>query len=104
MLSAPSQPRIRNILLTSSSSDVVLLLVLGEIDHVGREKGLAVLLEVGLIGIEHTVEPWQELLRAVIGVEDDGNTVGGGDGADIVGCGDGTGDRGLLVLVVDALS
>lgn len=33
-----------------------------------REEGLVVLLEVGLIGIKHTIEPRQELLGAVVGV------------------------------------
>jgi hypothetical protein len=37
-----------------------------------REKGLSVLLVVSLIGIEHTVHPWQELLGAVVSVENDG--------------------------------
>jgi hypothetical protein len=32
----------------------------------GREKWLAVLLEVGLVSIEHAVEPWQKLLGAVV--------------------------------------
>ena len=30
------------------------------------------LLEVSLIGSEHTVEPWEELLSAVIGVKNNG--------------------------------
>jgi hypothetical protein len=37
-----------------------------------REKGLSVLLVVSLIGIEHTVHPWQELLGTVVSVENDG--------------------------------
>lgn len=37
-----------------------------------REEGLSVLLEVRLVGVEHTVEPWQELLGTVVGVENDG--------------------------------
>lgn len=36
-----------------------------------REEGLAVLLEVGLVGVKHAVEPWEELLGAVVSVEDD---------------------------------
>ena len=35
-----------------------------KIDHVGGEKGGAVLLEEGLVGIEHAVEPWKKLLGA----------------------------------------
>ena len=61
------------------------------------------LLEVGLIGIHHAIQPWQQLLRAVIGVENDGDTIGGCDCADIMrGC-NGSGNRGFLVLVADAL-
>jgi hypothetical protein len=37
-----------------------------------REKGLSVLLVVSLIGIKHTVHPWQELLGTVVSVENDG--------------------------------
>lgn len=62
------------------------------------------LLEEGLIGIHHAVEPWEELLGAVVGVEDNGDAVGGGDGADVVSGSNGTGDRSLLVLVVDTLT
>ena len=44
-------------------------------------------LEVLLIRIQHAIEPWQELLSAVICVKDDRNTVGWGNGTDIVsGC------------------
>jgi hypothetical protein len=70
---------------------------------VGGEEGLAVLLEVGLIGIEHAVEPWEELLGAVVGVEDDGDAVGGSDRADVVGTSDGTGDGSGLVAVGNTL-
>lgn len=48
--------------------DVPVYGLLGQIDHVRREEGLVVLLEVGLIGIKHTIEPRQELLGAVVGV------------------------------------
>lgn len=90
--------------LTGSGGNVALLVLLGEINHVGREEGLAVLLEVRLVGIEHAIEPREQLLRAVVGVQHDGDAVDRRNGADVVGGGDGTGDRGLLVLVVDALA
>lgn len=61
------------------------------------------LLEVALIGIEHTVEPRKELLGAVVGVKDNGDTVGGSNAADVVGSGDGTSDGGLLAIVVGTL-
>jgi hypothetical protein len=63
-----------------------------------------VLLEVGFIRVEHTIEPRKELLGAVVGVEDDGNAVDGSNAADVVGSGDGTSDGGLLAIVADALS
>lgn len=65
---------------------------------------LAVELEVALILIEETVEPGEELLGAVVGVEDDGDTVGGGDAADVVGSGDTTGDGRVLAVVADTLT
>lgn len=52
--------------------DVLLLRLLGEIQHVGREQRLAVLLEVLLIGLQHAVEPWKKLVGTVVGVEDNG--------------------------------
>jgi hypothetical protein len=87
-----------------SGLDVVLNLLLRQIDHVGREERLVVLLEVRLVGVEHAVQPWQKLLRAVVGVENDGDAVGGRDSADVVSGSNGTSDGGGLVLVVDALA
>jgi hypothetical protein len=59
----------------SGGLDVPLNLLLGEIDHVGREQRLAVLGEVLLISIEEAIQPWEKLLGAVIGVEDDWDAV-----------------------------
>jgi hypothetical protein len=78
--------------------------LLGEIDHVGAEQGLAVGLKVGLIGIEHAIEPRQKLLGAVVGVQDDGDTVGGSDRADVVGSRNGTSNRSSLVSVAHTLA
>lgn len=92
-----------------------------KIDHVGRKERGAGLLEEGLVGIEHAIEPWEKLLSAfwlsartwgrdriepqvlgathtVVGVENDGNAVDGSDGADVVGGSNGTGDGSLLLL------
>jgi len=69
---------------------------------VRREEGLPILFEVLLISGQHTIKPGKELLGAVIGVEDDGNAVVGGDGADVKGEGDGSGGAGVLVF--DGLS
>jgi hypothetical protein len=61
------------------------------------------LLEVGLIGIQHTVEPWQQLLCAVIGMKDDRNAVYGSNRADVVCGSNSTGDGGLLLVILDTL-
>jgi hypothetical protein len=71
---------------------------------VGGEEGFAVLLEVLLVGVEQTVKPWQKLLGAVVGVQDDWDAVYGSKSSDIVCCGDATGDGCSLVLVVNALT
>lgn len=84
--------------------DVVVELLGGEIDHVRGEEGLAGLLEVGLISVEAAIEPRKELLGAVVGVEDDGDSVEAGDGVDVLGTSDSTLDGGVLVLALDALT
>ena len=84
--------------------NVLLLGLLGQVEHVGREQGLAVFLVVGLVGLEHTVKPWEELLGAVVRVEDDWDTVSWGDSSDEVSGSDGTGDGSLLVSVGKTLS
>lgn len=64
--------------------DVLLLGLLREVDHVGGKQGLAVDLEVGLVSIEHAVEPGQQLVGTVVGVQDDGDLVGRRQRADEV--------------------
>ena len=86
-----------------SCLDVPLNRLLGKVDHVRGEKGLAGGLEVGLIGIEHTVEPGEELLGAVVGMKNDRDTVGGGDGTDVVSAGNRTSNGGGLVAVAYTL-
>lgn len=61
------------------------------------------LLKVGFICVHHAVEPWQQLLCAVIGMEDNWDFIGGGNGTDVLSCGDGAGDRSFLVLVSNTL-
>lgn len=65
--------------------DVLVEGLLREIDHVGGEERLAVGLEVLLVGLEHAVEPGEELLGAVVRVEHHRHAVGLGDIADVVG-------------------
>lgn len=67
------------------------------------EEGLAVELEVALILVEEAIEPREELLGAVVGVKDNGDTVGGSNATDVVGSSDTTGNGGFLVLVADTL-
>jgi hypothetical protein len=62
-----------------------------------------VLFEVLLISIEHAIEPWQKLLGAMVGVQDNRDAVRGSDCADVVGGSNSSGDRGLLLVVLDTL-
>jgi hypothetical protein len=71
---------------------------------VGGEEGLAVGLEVGLVGVEHAIEPGEELLGAVVGVEDDRDAVCGSKRANVVGSSDGAGNGSALVTVANTLS
>ena len=107
-----------------TSGNVLLLALLGEVKHVRRKKRLAVSLEVFLVSLEHAVEPWQELGRAVVGVknyrttglilgaglgeasvrQNDLHAVLLGDSTDVVGRGNGTKDGGLLLVVGEALA
>jgi hypothetical protein len=57
---------------------------------------------VGLISLDHTIEPRKELLGTVIGVEDHRNAIVVGHRADVHGKGDGTSGAGVLVF--DGLS
>lgn len=69
-----------------------------------REEGLARLLVVSLVSLEHSVEPREELLGAVVRVEDDWHAVEGSDVANVVGGSDGAGDGGLLLVVGETLA
>jgi hypothetical protein len=85
-----------------------------------REKRLPLLLEVGLVGVEHAVHPWEQLLSAVVGVEDDGaadvrtlsrsmqkphsHAVGRSNSPDEVGSSNRTGNGSLLVSVGESLT
>lgn len=64
------------------------------------------LLEVLLVRIEHAIEPGEELLRAVVGVEDNRDAVDGRNGLDVGSGGDSTSNAGLALLgaVLDALA
>ena len=47
----------------------------GEVEHVGGEERGTVLLEVLLVSLKHAIEPRQELLGAVVRVEDHGHAI-----------------------------
>lgn len=68
------------------------------------EEGLAVDLVVLLVGIEHAVEPGQQLLGAVVRVENNGDAVSRSNAADVVSGGDSTGNGSLLAIIADSLS
>ena len=68
------------------------------------EQRLSMLLEIGLVSVEHVIEPWQELLRIVVGVKDDGNAICRGYATNVVSCRNRSCDTSFLVLVVDALT
>mmetsp|Transcript_11226 Transcript_11226/g.31719 ORF Transcript_11226/g.31719 Transcript_11226/m.31719 type:complete len:248 (+) Transcript_11226:622-1365(+) len=87
-------------------ADVNILLdgLLGKVDHVRGEERLAVLLVVTLRGGKETIDPGKELLGAVISVKDDGDAVLLGHCADMEGTGDGAGNGGLVVVVVESLA
>ena len=60
-------------------------------------------LEVGLICVQHTIEPREQLLRAVIGMEDNWDTVGGSYSTNVVSCSDSAGNGSLLLVILDTL-
>jgi hypothetical protein len=68
------------------------------------EKGLAVFFKVLLVFIEHAIEPRKQFLGAVVCVQDDGNSIDGGDSTDVVGSSNSTGDTRCLVSVGNTLS
>ncbi|EXI68054.1 MAG: hypothetical protein AW07_04462 [Candidatus Accumulibacter sp. SK-11] len=84
--------------------DVLLDGLFREVEHVRAVKRLAVRLEVLLTGVEQTVDPRQEFLRRVVGVQDDRRPIERGKLVDVVGARDGTGDARTLVAVVEALA
>ena len=51
-----------------SGLNVIVDFLLAQIDHVAGEERFAMSLEIRLISIKKTIQPWEELLGAVIGV------------------------------------
>jgi len=55
-----------------ASGDVFFFRLFGEIEHVGRKEGFLVLLVVGFVCLEHSVEPRKKFLGTVVAVQNDG--------------------------------
>lgn len=60
--------------------------------------------KVFFIGSEHAIQPGKKFLRAVVGVEYDWDSIGGGNGADVMGGRNGTLDGCKLASVGDTLA
>jgi hypothetical protein len=58
----PDPERRRAPELLGADFNVFVLRLLGQVKHVRGEESFAVLLEVLFVGLEHTIEPWEELL------------------------------------------
>mmetsp|Transcript_24628 Transcript_24628/g.61175 ORF Transcript_24628/g.61175 Transcript_24628/m.61175 type:complete len:369 (+) Transcript_24628:314-1420(+) len=84
--------------------EVLVHRLLRQVDHVRREERLAMRGKVPLRRGEHAIEPRQQFLAAVVGVQYDGHAVLLGHGAHMEGARHGAGDRGLEVGVVEALA
>ena len=77
---------------------------LGEVKHVRGEKRFAVFLVVFLVGGKETVHPWQPGLLAVVGVENNGDSVELGNLTNVLGSGNASSNGGFVVGVLERLS
>ncbi len=84
--------------------DVLRQRLLRKVEHVRAEEWLAVAREVLLPGRDDAVDPGENLLGAVVGVEHDRNAVDLGQGPHVQRAGDRTGDRRGLLTVVQRLA
>mmetsp|Transcript_101395 Transcript_101395/g.286025 ORF Transcript_101395/g.286025 Transcript_101395/m.286025 type:complete len:289 (-) Transcript_101395:521-1387(-) len=80
--------------------DVFFERLLGQVEHVGREKRLAVLVKIPFVRIHQAVEPGEEVLGAVVCVEDHGDAILLCEGADVVRARDGARDCSMEIGVV----
>lgn len=103
-----------------TNGDVVVLGLLGEIEHVRGKQGLAVLLVIRLIGFKHAVKPGEQLLGAMVRMQDyrpagretaehivnseHSHSIGFRDSANVVSSSDCTGDGCLLLIVRKTLA
>mmetsp|Transcript_130347 Transcript_130347/g.316665 ORF Transcript_130347/g.316665 Transcript_130347/m.316665 type:complete len:306 (-) Transcript_130347:343-1260(-) len=63
---------------------VLLVGLLGEVEHVRAEERLAMGLEVFCVSLKHAIKPREELLRAVVRVDDHWDAIGRGDVTHVV--------------------
>jgi hypothetical protein len=84
--------------------DVLLDRLFRQVEHVRAVERLAVGLEVPFAGIEQAVDPGQQLLGRVVGVQDDRRAIQFGHQMDVLGAGDAAGDARALGGVVEALA
>jgi hypothetical protein len=84
--------------------DVLLQGLLREVQHVRAEQGPPGGGEVGLARVQQAVDPGQELLGAVIGVQHHPGPVARGQLVHVPGPRDGAGDGGLHPVVGEALA
>ncbi len=99
----PLLHRRRSLQVLRRRRDVPLLVFLAQVDHVARKQRLAVVLEVSLVGVHEAIQPRQQLLGAVVGMQHDGDVVGGGNRSDVLCSGDTTGNGRLLLVIGNTL-
>mmetsp|Transcript_26817 Transcript_26817/g.49284 ORF Transcript_26817/g.49284 Transcript_26817/m.49284 type:complete len:265 (-) Transcript_26817:277-1071(-) len=84
--------------------NVLLKRLLREINHVRGEERFAMQLKVALVCLHQPIQPRKQVLGAVVGVQDDRNTVLLSKGADMVCARDGARDASMEVAVVQPLA
>jgi hypothetical protein len=87
-----------------ADADVLFEGFLGKIKHVRGEKRVSLFGVEFLVGLDQTIHPWQPSLLAVIGVENDRNSVKSGNFVDVLGGSDTSSDGSLVIGVVGGLS
>ena len=87
-----------------ADGNVLLEGLLGKIKHVRREKGLAVLVVVLLVGGHEAVNPGQPGLLAVVRVQYNRDSVQLGDFTDMLGTSNASSNGGVVVFVGERLS
>ena len=84
--------------------EVLLNRFLGQVEHVGREERFTVLGEIFLVRLQEPVKPRKKVLGAVVRVQDHRHAVHFRQRAHLKRTRDATGDRRLLVLVIEPLT